>query len=308
MKSMRPQSLLLTLLFILSFPVSAASELKVLTSITPLQLIASEILAGATQPGVLLPPGASPHQYSLRPSDVRKVQQADLIFWVGPELERFLEKSLGQTHATVVTLMDEEEAHHEDATQSSSLPNSHHEDEGDEHDHGGADPHIWLDPLHALEIAEVIRDAAVKVAPAQKAQLDSNYAEFSAALLALDKQLMLELSPLATRGFVVFHDAYHGFVTHYNLLQLDAITVNPSRKAGAQHLAELREAVIQSKAVCIFSEPQFSAGVLQAVTSGSTIRTAQLDPLGQSITPGKGAYLAFLTDFAGVFKGCLKAD
>ncbi len=286
---MRPQSLFLSLLFTLFLPVAAASELKVLTSITPIQLIASEILADVTMPDVLLPPGASPHQYSLRPSDVRKVKQADLIFWVGPELERFLEKTLSTTDATVLSLLEAEgEPSHEG------------------HQHGDSDPHIWLDPMHALEIAEVIRGAAVKAAPEKQQLLNKNYAEFTEALLQQDKRLMAELAPLHQRGFVVFHDAYSGFVKHYNLLQLDAVTINPSRKAGAKHLSELREAVIQSKAVCVFSEPQFSAAVLNAITSGTSVRTVELDPLGQKVVPGKGAYLAFLADFAEAFKACLQ--
>lgn len=293
---MRLQSLLLPLLFTLFLPVAAASDLKVLTSITPIQLIASEILADVAKPDVLLPPGASPHQYSLRPSDVRKVKQADLIVWVGPELERFLEKTLSTTNATVLTLLEAEDEHSQESQ------HQQHED----HHHGGSDPHIWLDPLHALEIAEMIRDAAVKAAPDKQSLLDKNYAEFAAALLEQDKRLMAELALFSQRGFVVFHDAYSGFVKHYNLLQLDAVTVNPSRKVGAKHLSELREAVIQSKAVCVFSEPQFSAAVLQTITSGTSIRTAELDPLGQTIVPKKGAYLTFLEGFAETFKACLQ--
>ncbi len=293
---MRPQTLLLSLLFTLFLPVAAASELKVLASITPLQLIASEILVDVSKPDVLLPPGASPHQYSLRPSDVRKVKQADFIVWIGPGLERFLEKTLSTTDATVLTLL---EVADEDSQES-----QHHEHE--DHHHGGTDPHIWLDPMHALEIAEKIRDAAVKAAPEKQSVLNKNYDAFAASLLQQDKRLMDELAPLSEQGFVVFHDAYNGFVKHYNLLQLDAVTVNPSRKAGAKHVSELREAVIQSKAVCVFSEPQFSAAVLKTITSGTSIRTAELDPLGQKIVPGKGAYLAFLADFAQTFKGCLQ--
>ncbi|SFF79767.1 zinc ABC transporter substrate-binding protein ZnuA [Neptunomonas qingdaonensis] len=311
---MRPQSFLLSLVFTVFLPVAAASELKVLTSIAPIQLIASEILADVTKPDVLLPAGASPHQYSLRPSDVRKVKQADLIFWVGPGLERFLEKTLRLTDARVVQLLesDSEHAHvhesqHQDASDNLLASSQQHKEQHEDHHHGDSDPHIWLDPLHALEIAEVIRDAAVNAAPEQQQILDKNYAEFAEALLQQDKRIMTELAPLSQRGFVVFHDAYSGFVEHYNLLQLDAVTVDPSRKAGAKHIIELREAVIQSKAVCVFSEPQFNAAVLKTITSGTSIRTAELDPLGQKIEPGKGAYLAFLADFAEAFKACLQS-
>ncbi|BBB28015.1 zinc ABC transporter substrate-binding protein ZnuA [Neptunomonas japonica] len=314
---MHLQRLLSSLLLTLFIPVAGAAELKVLTSITPVQLIASEVLAGVSQPEVLLPPGASPHQYSLRPSDVRKVKQADLIFWIGPELERFLEKTLSKTDATVLSFLEEEEGHqHEgEAAHEDEHESPHHDSdenllessqEHDEHDHGGIDPHLWLDPVHALEMAEIIRDAAIKVAPNKQALLEQNYAEFAAALLEKDQLIMSQLAPFSDRGFVVFHDAYSRFVKHYNLKQLGAVTINPSRKAGAKHLSELREAVIQSKAVCIFSEPQFSGSILKTIASGTSVRTAELDPLGQKIKPEKGAYLAFLTDFAQVFEECLQ--
>ena len=311
------QRILLSLLFLLGSPFLSgtimAKELQVLTSITPLQLIASEILQDVAQPDVLLPPGASPHQYALRPSDISKVHAADLIFWIGPDLERFLEKSLKQTDATVITLlhqdnMDNESIHKKQETETKATDSSSEAaiSHSDEHEHGGSDPHIWLDPIHALEIAETIRDAAVIAAPTQQVTLDKNYNEFAAALLSLDKKLSVDFLPLQERPFIVFHDAYHGFVSHYGLLQKDAITVNPSRKAGAKHLAELRDAIINSQAVCIFSEPQFSYSILQTITAGTEVKTAELDPLGQQIQPGKGSYMAFLTGFAQVFKECLE--
>jgi zinc transport system substrate-binding protein len=316
-KSMHLQRLLSSLLLTVFIPVAGAAELKVLTSITPVQLIASEVLAGVAQPEVLLPPGASPHQYSLRPSDVRKVKQADLIFWIGPELERFLEKTLSKTDATVLSFLNEEEgsphedeAGHEDEHESQhydsdeTLLASGHQHEG--HDHDGPDPHIWLDPMHALEMAEIIRDEAIKVAPDKQAQLENNYAEFAAGLLEKDQLIMAQLAPLNEQGFIVFHDAYSRFVQRYNLKQLGAVTINPSRKAGAKHLSELRDAVIKSEAVCIFSEPQFSGSILDTIASGTSIRTTELDPLGQETAPGKGAYLAFIAGFAQAFKECLQ--
>lgn len=299
------QRILLLSLFLFGFPflggTAMAKELQVLTSITPLQLIASEILQDVTQPDVLLPPGASPHQYALRPSDISKVHTADLIFWIGPDLERFLEKPLKQTDATVITLQHEDSMHQEHGAKAGALMF-----QPDEHEHGGADPHIWLDPIQALEIAEIMRDAAVIAAPSQQVTLDKNYNEFAAALLALDKTLSVDFLPLQERAFIVFHDAYHGFVSHYGLLQKDAITVNPSRKAGAKHLAELRDTIINSQAVCIFSEPQFSYSILKTITAGTVVKTAELDPLGQQINPGKGSYLAFFAGFAQVFKECLQ--
>ena len=295
---MRTLGLLFSLLLTMSAPVFA-SEFRVLASITPVQLIASEVLDGITVPDKLLPPGASPHQYSLKPSDVRRIQQADLVLWVGPQLERFLVKSLQQTDAKVLTLLDEE--HEGEVEESSHEGHDHH----DGHDHGGVDPHVWLEPFYVLEVASMVRDAAAALKPEYKAQLDANYQRFASRLIGLDKTLMARFMPLSERGFIVFHDAYGRFVEHYQLLQLDAITINPSRKPGAKHLSELRQRVIDSQAVCVFSEPQFSSSVLDAVTAGSEVKIVELDPLGQDIEPQAGAYTVFLQRFADTVHSCL---
>ena len=66
----------------------------VVTTVKPLQLIAAAVLDGIAVPEVLLPPAASPHNYALRPSDRRLLATADRIYWVGPDLERFLQRLL----------------------------------------------------------------------------------------------------------------------------------------------------------------------------------------------------------------------
>ena len=280
----------------LSITVQAA-PLKVMTSITPIQLIAVEVLDGVADVEVLLPAGASPHQYTLRPSDMKAINHADLFVWVGADLERFLVKVSEQTPAKVLTLLEEEHA-----DEKKVVHDNHHEDE---HDHQGEDPHIWLDPEHALEVAEAIRAAVIAINPGVQSQVDANYADFSARLMALDKQISLQLAPLSKRGFLVFHDAYGRFIEHYQLKMLDAISINPSRKPGAKHVAQLRDYVARSEAVCMFSEPQFSASTVQTITAGSQVKVMELDPLGQSIAVKKGGYTQFLADFAHRFEQCL---
>ncbi|MBA4246051.1 MAG: zinc ABC transporter substrate-binding protein, partial [Pseudomonas sp.] len=78
----------------LLFAAPAFAEVRVLTSIKPLQLIAAAVQDGVGKPGVLLPPGASPHHFTLRPSDIRNVREADLLYWIGPDLETFLPRVL----------------------------------------------------------------------------------------------------------------------------------------------------------------------------------------------------------------------
>ena len=92
---------LITALMAVSLPVRA---LEVLTTIKPLGFIAAAITDGVSEPNVLLPTGASPHDFSLRPSDIRSINDADLVVWVGPELEGFMTKPLAKhPHALTLT-------------------------------------------------------------------------------------------------------------------------------------------------------------------------------------------------------------
>ncbi|WP_178969471.1 zinc ABC transporter substrate-binding protein ZnuA [Neptunomonas phycophila] len=310
----------LALAFSISFPAAHANQEKppsVVASIIPVQLIASDLLDGIVEPKVLLPAGASPHQYSLKPSDARMLTNADVVIWIGPELERFLVKPLSQTSALTIKLLTEEMIHsgeedvdeheheHEHHHEEGHHEEEHYDEEGDGHDHGGVDPHIWLDPHHALAIADAIHAALVQHFPHLKALLDQNLDRFTASLIQQDRALMSAFAPLSDRGFLVFHDAYGRFIEHYNLMQLGSVTINPSRKPGAKHLGELRDTVESSQAVCVFSEPQFSSAVVASIVAGTGAKVSEVDPLGQNVVLGAGAYQRFLADFAQPFYTCL---
>ncbi|GGO77500.1 high-affinity zinc uptake system protein ZnuA [Marinobacterium nitratireducens] len=281
----------------LLFPALPASALQVEASLKPLQLVAAALVDGLAEPGLLVPPEASPHHYALKPSEMRRIAAADLVIWVGPELELFLVKPLQQTEAHILQLMDGEPGADEDA----------HRHEGEDGHHHDVDAHIWMDPALMLEAAQKMRDALIDIAPEHGDRVAANYDRFAAALLARDKDLRQRLAPLRDRGFFVFHDAYSRFVEHYGLRQLGYFTVDPGRQPGARHLGEIRSQLADQEAVCVFSEPQFRAAVVEAVTSGTSVRHGELDPLARDIASGPDAYLLYLDALAGEFERCLNA-
>ncbi|MFC6670579.1 zinc ABC transporter substrate-binding protein ZnuA [Marinobacterium aestuariivivens] len=289
-----PKLVVALLLSLLAAPVSA---LQLEASVKPLQLVAAALLEGISEPGLLVPPEASPHHYALKPSDMRDLARADLVVWVGPELELFLVKPLQQTDARLLQLMDGDPG-------ASMAAEDHHEHEGGHHHE--VDTHLWMDPVLMLEAAQQMRDALTEIAPEQGPALNANFERFAAALMAKDRELRQRLSPLADRGFFVFHDAYGRFVSHYGLRQLGYFTVDPGRQPGARHLSEIRGQLQEKAAVCVFSEPQFRSAVVDAVTEGTGVRHGELDPLARNITPGPDAYLQYLDALAGEFERCLK--
>lgn len=291
------------------------SQAAVVASLKPLGFIAAAIADGVTPTEVLLPDGASEHDYALRPSDVKRLQNADLVVWVGPEMEAFMQKTVGtlppqkqlalaELESVKPLLMkgsEEDEHEHGD---------DHHDDEkGDGHHHHGDDNlHIWLSPEIAKSSAVAIHKKLVELMPQSRAKLDANLQSFEAELDRTDKQVSTVLTPLKGKGYFVFHDAYGYFEKHYGLTSLGHFTVNPEIQPGAQRLHEIRTQLVEQKATCVFAEPQFRPAVIEAVARGTKVRMGTLDPLGTDIKVGKDGYMQFLTELSNQYASCLKGD
>ncbi|MCS2159507.1 zinc ABC transporter substrate-binding protein ZnuA [Scandinavium sp. H11S7] len=287
----------------------------VVASLKPLGFIASAIADGVTPTEVLLPDGASEHDYSLRPSDAKRLQNADLVVWIGPEMEAFMDKTAtafpDAKKVTISTLPgvkpllmkgvdddDDDHGHNHGAAE-----------KGDEdHHHGEYNMHLWLSPEIARLSAVAIHDKLVELMPQSRAKLDANLKDFEANLAATDKQVGNELAPLKGKGYFVFHDAYGYYEKHYGMTSLGHFTVNPEIQPGAQRLHEIRTQLVEQKATCVFAEPQFRPAVVEAVARGTSVRMGTLDPLGTNIQLGKASYPAFLTQLANQYSSCLKGD
>lgn len=277
-----------------------AADAAVVASLKPLGFIASAIADGVTDTQVLLPDGASEHDYSLRPSDVKRLQGADLVVWVGPEMEAFMEKSVrnipDNKQVTIAQLADvkpllmkgadddEDEHAHTGAD----------EEKGDvHHHHGEYNMHLWLSPEIARATAVAIHEKLVELMPQSRAKLDANLKDFEAQLAATDKQVGNELAPLKGKGYFVFHDAYGYYEKHYGLTPLGHFTVNPEIQPGAQRLHEIRTQLVEQKATCVFAEPQFRPAVVEAVARGTSVRMEHWTPSGRTLNWVKQAIQRF---------------
>lgn len=287
------------------------AQADVVTSIKPLGFIAAAIADGVTDTQVLLPDGASEHDYALRPSDIKRLQNAELVVWVGPEMEAFMQKPVARLEGKktlaismlndVHPLLMKGDTHHE------SIPNA--DKKNDEHNHHGEyNLHIWLSPEIARLAAVAIHEKLVELMPKSKTKLDANLLHFETELAQTDKHVASVLSPLKGKGYYVFHDAYGYYEKQYGLTPLGHFTVNPEIQPGAQRLHEIRTQLVVHKAQCVFAEPQFRPAVIEAVARGTQVRMGTLDPLGTTIPVGKSGYMQFLTHLAGQYADCLKGD
>ncbi|MGP1956661.1 MAG: zinc ABC transporter substrate-binding protein ZnuA [Arsenophonus sp. NC-PE1-MAG3] len=284
----------------------------VVTSIRPLGFIAAAITNGITDVHILLPHGASPHNYALKPSDLEKIKTSDFFIWVGLSLETFLEKSLAQLPTNKRITLTEDltiKAHllkKSDNSASINNKNSHDNPHDKHHLHNLYNMHIWLSPDIAHIVANIIYHRLVALYPKYKKQLDVNLRKFDEKLTQTDKNLAKMLLLLdRDKGYFVFHDAYAYFEKRYHLTSLGYFTINPIIQPSAKRLYQIRAMLTQKKAVCIFSESQFKPAVIKAVIKGTNVRMETLDPLGSGIKLSKDSYVEFLTALSNQFKSCL---
>lgn len=295
------------------------ADAAVVASLKPLGFIASAIADGVTETQVLLPDGASEHDYSLRPSDAKRLQNADLVVWIGPEMEAFMDKStqsisaakkvtISQLDGVKPLLMKGADDDGDEGAEEGDHDHAHGEKGDAHHHHGEYNMHLWLSPEIARLSAVAIHDKLVELMPQSRARLDANLKDFEANLAATDKQVANELAPVKGKGYFVFHDAYGYYEKHYGLTPLGHFTVNPEIQPGAQRLHQIRTQLVEQKATCVFAEPQFRPAVVESVARGTNVRMGTLDPLGTNIQLSKESYPAFLTQLATQYASCLKGD
>jgi len=338
MKNLKKLPLILTILSLVSFITPVNAEVKVVTSIKPLHSLASYLMDGVGKPDLIVDGYASPHGFSMKPSHAKMLQDADLIFWVGEDLENFLEKPLNSIakKAEKIELMDikglnvlsfrernifdehddhdDHEGHakkkkddhddHDDHDGHAKKKKDDHDDHDDHegHGHGEYDPHIWLDPINAKvilkEMTEHLIENDSKNASTYKSNLDK-------ALKDIDKLTMDVMTELnQSVASIVFHDAYQYFEKRFNVNILGAFTVNTDVMPGAEQLAEIREIIEHDNVSCVFSEPQFNPDIIKAVAKDMNIKTGVVDPLGATLNPGKDLYFDLIRNMSSSFKGC----
>ncbi len=307
----------------------ATAAPNVVVSIKPVHSLVAAIMRGVGEPQLIVDGAASPHTYNLRPSNARTLEKADLVFWVGPGLEAFLQKPLEAltSKATVVELEDAkglaklpfreggpfeahddgEEAHGEHAGHADSEDahaHDHAHDDGD-HEHGAYDTHLWLDPANAKAMAQTIETALIAADAGNAETYQANTKKLIDDLDALDSEIAETVKPVKDKPFIVFHDAYQYFEHRYGVKTAGSITVSPETLPGADRVREMQEKVRQLSATCVFAEPQFEPKLISVITEGTAAKSATLDPEAATLEPGPDLYFKMMRGIAGSLKDCL---
>ena len=313
------------------------AEVKVVASIKPIHSLVSYVMDGVGKPDVIVDGYNSPHGFSLKPSHAKMIENADLIIWVGEDLEAFLEKPLNTIAKKAINIEimdlsgvkklkfreknifeghddhghghkekkhdDHGHGHKEKKHDDHGHKKAKHDDHGHEgHAHGEHDPHVWLDPMNAKVIVKEIEKQLVKLDPDNSSKYKANSKKAQTELDNLTKNIKKDLK--GNLRFVVFHDAYQYFENRFGIKVLGALTVNPDVLPGAEQLSEIREVIEHEKVNCLFSEPQFNPAIIKSIAKDTKIKTGVLDPLGATLDKGKGMYSELLQSMYASFKGC----
>lgn len=273
----------------------ARAELVIVTDIAPVSALLRDV-TGAP-PRQILPDAVSPHDFALRPSDMRLLQEADLIVWLGPQASPGLAKAMQR-----IDFADK-------ALDLSAVPGTFHLPVrragrfGRAGDAGGTDPHLWLDPDNARLWAAAIAARLALLDPARAGSYDVGLARLAAALDAVEDAAKARLGRDGAAPYLQFHDAFQYFERHFGLQPLGAATAGDEESLSLGIVADLRSLLAEQPGACLFlsdaNEQRRAAALLD------NMRIGWLDALGRTLPASGYSYPDLIAANAEGFTACL---
>jgi len=301
---------MVAVLFACAWPGTPAAAPNVVASIGPLHALAAAVMGDVGEPVQIVRGYGSPHAYQMRPSDAARLRDAQLILWVGPTLETFLQRPLdaaakreGTRVLTLLALPGLRLLRNRNAGVLTEHGHAH-----TAHASGGHDAHIWLSPYNAKVMAAAIATALSALDPENSSIYAANLQRFRQRVDAMRDDIASRLAPVRAVPFIVFHDAFQYFENSFDLNAIGSLSVSPDRLPSAKRVTALREQIAQSGVRCVFREPQFESALVATLIEGSDARSGVLDPLGADIAPGPDAYFNLMNSNADALIECLDPE
>lgn len=273
-------------------PPKPARPLRVLTTFAPIHSWTLNVAGPDAIVENLLPGDVGPHDFQLRPQDLRKIRQADLVVANGLGMESWLDKAIrnnakdaGRRIIRTSDGLKDQLLYHLPvlSLDPKGARKAHDHDHHHDHDHEAAgeapNPHVWLDPVFAQHGVSNIVEGLCAADPTHAEGYRQRAAVFINRLQSLDRDLASAVAGITNRGIVTYHDAFPYFCRRYQLDLVGVIEEVPSVDPSPKYLATL-SAVIRSRGVqAIFTEPQFNPRLVRQLSKDLGIRFAELDVL-----------------------------
>ena len=297
---------------------------KVAVDISPVHSLVSRVMLGVGTPDLIVQAGASPHGYTLRPSEAKALQDAQMVFWMGESLSPWMEGALDtlSSDATIITLLERDETILLEFREGAMFEEHDHDDHGDEkhddhgdekhddhddHGHGSYDPHAWLSPDNARIWLNLIASQLSIVDPENAGTYFANAAAGRLEIEALKAEVNSLLEPVRGKKFIVFHDAYQYFEEAFKISASGAISLGDASKPSPARIAEIQGRIQEESIDCVLSEPQFNKGLVATVMAGSKAKTSVIDPLGVGLKPGPDLYSELIRNMTETLVDCFES-
>jgi zinc transport system substrate-binding protein len=288
------------LLVISSFIYQPVFALDVVVTIKPLHSLVQSILGEGTQADLLLDKSASPHDVQLKPSDIRLLNQANLVFMIDRKFEGFMQTLIKSVPPTLTII---EMSEHDEIMR--LQPRDHKHAGQKDQDHADIDPHLWLSPENAKSMARVIATRLSEIDRANSNLYQANLGNTLDRLNQLDNDLKMRLSGLENLAFITQHDAYQYFENHYNLNFIRSLALDSSIPPSVKLALNIQKSIKEHDVRCIFREPQYSDRLVNTIAQSAAIKTGVLDPIGLELSPGPDLYFDLMNNLSKSFADCL---
>ena len=324
----------LTTFLFLHFKAIALETKGVITTIQPINSLVSAVIGNTGKTISLIPAEISPHEFKLKPSDAKKMQEGNIIFYISKHLESDVVKVfdnlpknikivdlLEETGIEHLSIRDNEawERHdhhhghddHDDHDKHSKKHDDHdhdkHAKKHDDHDDHQTkdDVHIWLSPDNAIKIINKANKVLSLYYPQNAKIYDENTKIMIDKINKLKAELTKDLAPIKDKPYVVFHDAYQYFEKAFGLNAVGSVALEGDIASSPKQVSYIKEKIVKLKASCVFQEPQFDSKLVKIVVEGTNAQIGTLDPLGVGIKDEKDFYLQLLRNMAKSLKECL---
>ncbi|MEX2131164.1 MAG: zinc ABC transporter substrate-binding protein [Pseudohongiellaceae bacterium] len=292
------------ILLLISIGIAGQShgDVQILASIKPLQLIAGAIVDRDELVSSLIPANQSPHHYSMRPSDRVALDSAQLIIWIGSELETFLTGAIAQTDPDQTVLQLSKQAELNLLTLRMQFAGL---------GEGGAaqlDPHLWLDTANALTIARMVTDSVSQIDPAGADKYRLNLQSFTGQIDDLNTYMDQQLQDVRGKPYIVYHDAYQYLEARYSLEPLLALAEDTEVQPGIRHILNTRRTIREARPLCLFKDKDSSPATIATMLSGYALNQVELDILGIDIIADADGYIEMMRKIVNDMNSCFKRE
>ncbi|MCF6443730.1 zinc ABC transporter substrate-binding protein [Nereida sp. MMG025] len=301
---------------------------NVMTDIPPVHSIVSAIMEGVGTPDIIVDRQTSVHNMQLKPSQMRGLQETDLLIWVGPTLSPWMEKpvasAVGEGKSMVLADVEgvirlEGHDHDHDHGEEDHAEDEHADHEGhDDHaDHEGHDdhkddaasydPHLWLSPDNAIVWVQAITGKLIEIDPENAETYAANALEFASGLALMSLAHATELNDYPHFTYIVGHDALGYLEAFYDRRSIAQIVPTDGSAASVARVQMLQGLIAERKISCVLQDYETPDKIVAQLVAGEDIPVRRIDPLGQSLEFGPDLYMAVMTDLHQAMLDCAQA-